>query len=181
MPVLTRRSFLKKAVEFGAVSSLAPAAGIFVSGCKKGAEFDLLITGGLVCVGSDGSALAPYGPLARGKPHPRNYGTFPRLLGKYVREEKITALAEMSRKITSMPAAQFGFQHRGLIKAGWAADITEFDPGKIADRVTWTEPAVYPDGISFVIVNGQTLIDGGEHTGSLPGRVLRIGQGGNVS
>src|SRR5512137_2506692 len=81
----------------------------------------------LVGVGSDGSAVAPYGPLARGKPHPRFYGTFARALGKYVREEKLVPLEEMVRKMTAMPAAHIGFERRGLVKKGMAADLVVFD------------------------------------------------------
>jgi N-acyl-D-amino-acid deacylase len=134
-----------------------------------------------VGVGADGSALAPYGPLATGKPHPRNYGTFPRVLGKYVREERLLPLEEMIRKLTSMPAAHMGFVRRGQIKVGWAADICVFDPDKIIDKATFKEPAVYPEGVEKVIVNGQIVIDGGEHTGRLPGKVLRKNDRGAVA
>lgn len=127
----------------------------------------------LVGVGSDGSAVAPYGLLARGKPHPRFYGTFARVLGKYVREEKLVPLEEMVRKMTSMPAAHIGFERRGLIKNGLAADLVVFDPAKVIDKATWAEPARYPEGVPHVIVNGQLVVENGEHTGRLPGRVLR--------
>jgi N-acyl-D-amino-acid deacylase len=132
----------------------------------------------LVGIGADGSALAPYGPLAKGKPHPRNYGTFPRALGKYVREEKIVPFAEMIRKMTAMPAAHMGFVRRGMIKVGWAADLCVFDPDRVIDKATFREPAVYPEGIHQVIVNGQVVIDEGRHTGRLPGKVLRKNAGG---
>jgi len=88
----------------------------------------------LVGVGSDGEAVAPYGPLNKGKPHPRFYGTFPRVLGKYVREEKVVPLEEMIRKMTAMPAAQMGFVRRGQLKVGWAADICVFDPTRSSTR-----------------------------------------------
>ncbi len=130
----------------------------------------------LVGVGCDGSAVAPYGILSRGKPHPRNYGTFPRVLGKYVREEKILPAEEMIKKITSIPASRFGFSKRGLIKIGFLADLVVFDPETIEDRATWADPHQYPRGIDFVIVNGQVVIDHNESTGRLPGRVLRRGQ-----
>jgi N-acyl-D-aspartate/D-glutamate deacylase len=135
----------------------------------------------LTGVGADGSALAPYGPLAKGKPHPRNYGCFPRVLGKYVREERIVPLAEMIRKITAMPAAHMGFVRRGRLKVGWAADICVFDPDRIIDKATFKDPAVYPEGIRTVIVNGQIVIDKGEHTGRLPGKVLRKNARGAVA
>ena len=127
----------------------------------------------LVGVGCDGSAVAPYGILGMGKPHPRNYGTFPRVLGKYVREEKILPAEEMIRKMTSVPAARFGFEKRGLIKVGNYADLVVYDPGRIEDRATWVNPHQYPAGIAYVIVNGQVVVDHNEHTGRLPGRILR--------
>ncbi|MDH7511824.1 MAG: D-aminoacylase [Clostridiales bacterium] len=127
----------------------------------------------LVGVGCDGSAVAPYGPLSRGKPHPRNYGTFPRVLGKYVREEKVCSPEEMIKKMTSIPAARFGFERRGAIKPGHYADLVIFDPEHIADRATWTDPHQYPVGVEYVIVNGQVVIEQGEHTGVLKGRILR--------
>jgi N-acyl-D-amino-acid deacylase len=135
----------------------------------------------VVGVGADGSALAPYGPLGRGKPHPRNYGTFPRVLGKYVREERIVPLEEMVRKITAMPAAHLGFVRRGALKIGWAADVCVFDPDRIIDKATFKDPAVYPEGVDKVIVNGQLVVDGGEHTGRLPGKVLRKNTRGAVA
>jgi len=127
----------------------------------------------LVGVGCDGSAVAPYGILSRGRPHPRNYGTFPRILGKYVREEKIVTTEEMIRKMTSLPASRFGFEKRGVIRPGDFADLVIFDPERIADRATWVEPHQYPAGIEYVIVNGQVVIKSEEHTGHLPGRILR--------
>lgn len=144
-------------------------------------HLEALLSHRLVGVGSDGTALAPYGPLANGRPHPRAYGTFPRVLGKYVREKKLVPLAEMIRKMTSSPADHFGFNHRGRIAVGNAADITVFDPERVADKASWTEPAVYPEGIPYVVVNGRPVIDGGGHTGQLPGRVLRRTRGGDVT
>jgi N-acyl-D-amino-acid deacylase len=135
----------------------------------------------LVGVGSDGMAVAPYGPLSKGKPHPRLYGTFPRVLGKYVREEHLVPLEEMVRKMTGMPAAHLGFLRRGLVRPGWAADLVVFDPSRVIDRATWTEPARYPEGIPYVIVNGRLVIDKGEHTGSVPGRVLKRNAAGEVA
>jgi len=127
----------------------------------------------LVGVGCDGSALAPYGPLSKGKPHPRNYGTFPRALGKYVREEKIIPLEEMIKKMTAIPAARFGFEKRGRLEPGFRADLVVFDPDRIADRATWVDPHQYPVGVEFVIVNGQVVVEHNEHTGRLPGVILR--------
>jgi N-acyl-D-amino-acid deacylase len=127
----------------------------------------------LVGVGSDGQAVAPYGPLSRGKPHPRFYGTFARVLGRYVREEKVAPLEEMIRKMTSMPAGHLGFLRRGVLKTGWAADLVVFDPARVIDRATWTDPARYPEGIECVVVNGAVVVEKGDHTGRLPGRVLK--------
>jgi N-acyl-D-amino-acid deacylase len=125
-----------------------------------------------VMVCSDGSALAPYGPLQGGMPHPRNYGTFPRFLGRYVREKNILPLPEAVKKITSMPAAKLGLKDRGTIKEGHFADLVVFDPAQISDKATYTEPEQYPVGIDYVLVNGKVVIDHGRHTGALPGRVL---------
>lgn len=127
----------------------------------------------LVGVGTDGSAVAPYGLLHRGKPHPRHYGTFPRVLGRYIREEKIVPLPEMMRKMTSIPAQKFGFGKRGALKSGYFADIVIFDQDKVIDKATWTDPHQYPEGIEYVLVNGRVVIKEGDHTGDLPGKVLR--------
>lgn len=127
----------------------------------------------LVGVGCDGSAVAPYGVLSQGKPHPRNYGTFPRVLGKYVREEKILPLEEMIKKMTSIPAKRYGFEKRGAIKSGFYADLVIFDPDRIEDKATWVNPHQYPAGVEYVIVNGQVVVDQGEHTGRLPGKILK--------
>ncbi len=127
----------------------------------------------LVSIGSDGSAVAPYGVLHKGKPHPRFYGTFPRVLGKYVREEKILTLPQAIRKITSVPADKFGFNGRGRISEGYFADLVVFDPDRVIDRATWEDPHQYPDGIGYVMVNGKVVVEGGETTGNLPGRILK--------
>ncbi len=126
-----------------------------------------------VGVGTDGRALAPYGVLSQGKPHPRRYGTFPRVLGKYVREEKIVPMPEMVKKMTSMPAQKFGFTGRGVLTTNTYADIVIFDEDRVTDVATWTDPHRYPEGIEIVIVNGKIVIERGKHTGNLPGRVLR--------
>ncbi len=127
----------------------------------------------LVGVGTDGSAIAPYGVLHKGKPHPRLYGTFPRVLGKYIREEKILPLPEMIKKMTSLPAQKFGFVRRGVLKKEYCADVVVFDRDKVIDQATWMDPHQYPAGIEHVIVNGKVVIERGEHTGNLPGKVLR--------
>lgn len=127
----------------------------------------------LVGVGCDGAAIAPYGILGRGKPHPRHYGTFPRVLGKYIREEKILPLEEMISKMTYRAAMKFGLKKRGLLKPGYQADVVVFNPDTVIDRATWTNPHQYPEGIIHVFVNGVKVIENGEHTGNLPGHVLR--------
>jgi len=126
----------------------------------------------LVVIGADGEAAAPYGILGRGKPHPRLYGTFPRVLGKYAREEKIFSLARGIQKMTSITAQKFGLANRGQIKEGYFADLAVFNPDKIIDCATWKDPHQYPKGIDSVIVNGQIVIREGEHTGNLPGKIL---------
>ncbi|MGC9334206.1 MAG: N-acyl-D-amino-acid deacylase family protein [Anaerolineae bacterium] len=126
----------------------------------------------LVVIGSDGYALSPQGVLGRSKPHPRSYGTFPRVLGRYVREEKVMSLTEAVRKMTSTPAERFGLADRGVVRKGAWADLVLFDADTVADRATFTDPHQYPEGIPFVIVNGRLVIDQGNHTGALPGQVL---------
>ena len=125
-----------------------------------------------VMIGSDGSALAPYGELAAGKPHPRSYGTFPRVLGEYAREERVLTLPQAVHKMTALPARRLGLKDRGVVAVGAKADLVVFDARRVADRATYQEPHQYPSGIEHVLVNGCFVIKGGEHTGSLPGRLL---------
>ncbi|MFP6602043.1 MAG: amidohydrolase family protein [Pirellulaceae bacterium] len=124
-------------------------------------------------VGSDGSAYAIEGPLRRGNPHPRNFGTFPRVLGRYVREQKLLTLENGVRKMTSLNAAKVGLKQRGMLKEGYFADITIFDPKQILDQATFTKPFQYPTGIKVVIVNGTIVLQDETHTDATPGRVLR--------
>ncbi len=124
-------------------------------------------------VGSDGSALSTSGPLRRGNPHPRNFGTFPRVLGVYVRELKLLTLEEAIRKMTSLNAAKLGLKDRGRLQAGAYADITVFNPDRVLDKATYTEPFQDNVGIEYVIVNGQVVLDHDLHTGARPGRSLR--------
>jgi N-acyl-D-amino-acid deacylase len=126
-----------------------------------------------VSVGSDGSALATSGPLRSGVPHPRNFGTFPRVLGKYVREEHVIPLEQAVHKMSGLTASQLHFTDRGSIKEGLAADLVIFDPATVADRATFTDPFQYPAGIDTVIVNGRVVLDEGRHTGERPGVVIR--------
>jgi N-acyl-D-amino-acid deacylase len=129
-----------------------------------------------VLVGSDGTSLAPYGTTGQGKPHPRFYGTFPRVLGRYVRELGLLSLPQGVYKMTGGSAAALGLKDRGLLRPGYRADITVFDPQTIADLATYEDPHRYASGIAAVIVNGQVVIDSGAHTGALPGSVLRRGR-----
>jgi N-acyl-D-amino-acid deacylase len=126
-----------------------------------------------VMVGSDGSALAPTGPMAASKPHPRSYGTFPRVLGKYAREERTVTLPQAVHKMTGLPARRLGLRDRGVIRVGARADLVVFDPRGVIDVATFDDPHRYPAGIEHVLVNGRFVIKDGEHTGNLPGRVLR--------
>ncbi len=126
-------------------------------------------------IGSDGSAMAIDGPLRRGNPHPRNFGTFPRVLGVYVRELKVLRLEDAVRKMTSLNAAKLGIVDRGLLRPGNFADVTLFDAEKVIDRSTYTQPFQYNDGIEYVIVNGKVVLDRGKHTGARPGRAIRHG------
>ncbi len=127
-------------------------------------------------VGSDASAKAPYGPTSQGKPHPRAYGTFPRVLGRYVRELGVLGWEEAVAKMTSKPAAKLGLSKRGVIAEGNHADIVVFDPKTVSDQGTFTEPHRYPVGIAHVVVNGTVTQDDGEHTGALSGRILKRGR-----
>lgn len=107
-----------------------------------------------------------------GRPHPRSYGTYPRYLGRYVRELGVLGLEQCVKKMTSVPAQCFGLADRGLIGQQLAADLVLFDPETVLDRATYEDPRQYPDGISHVVVNGELVIDAGVHTGALPGRVI---------
>jgi N-acyl-D-aspartate/D-glutamate deacylase len=125
----------------------------------------------LSMIGSDGSAVDAERP--DGQPHPRFYGCFPRVLGRYVREEKLLSLETAIHKMTAMPAQQLGLARRGLIKQGYAADIVLLNPNTVIDLATFDQPHRYPAGIEAVIVNGQVVLQQGKHSGKKPGRLLR--------
>lgn len=110
------------------------------------------------------------------KPSPRTYGSFPRVLGQFVRDEHLLSLEEAVRKMTSAPAARLGLADRGLLRDGYAADLVVFDPVRIRSNATYDDPRRFPDGIEYVAVNGQLVVDAGAHTGALPGRALRHGR-----
>ncbi len=124
----------------------------------------------LCMIGSDGL------PSEGGKPHPRLYGTFPRVLARYVREEGLLTLEEAVHKMTGLPARRFGLERRGELKEGWCADIVVFDPQAVADTATYEEPRQHPRGIEYVVVNGQVVAEKGKQTKARPGWVLRRGQ-----
>ena len=126
----------------------------------------------IVMVGTDGSARAPEGPLSEGKPHPRSYGTFPRVLGKYVRDEGVLSLSTAISKMTSLPASTLGLWDRGLLLPGFCADIVIFDPVEVTDCATFTDPHNFPAGIDCVLVNGQVVVQGDDQRDEFPGEVL---------
>jgi N-acyl-D-amino-acid deacylase len=125
-----------------------------------------------VSIGSDGAALKTEGPLSAGNPHPRYYGSFPRVLGRYVREEKVLTLEDAVRKMTSANAAKIRQFDRGLLRPGMAADVTIFDEAKIIDNATFEKPHQYPTGVEYVMVNGRMVLEKGRHTGARPGAIL---------
>jgi N-acyl-D-amino-acid deacylase len=126
-----------------------------------------------VSICTDSGARAIDGPLSKSKSHPRGWGSYPRILGHYVRDLGLMPLEFAIHKMTGLPAANVGLKQRGLIREGYFADITIFDPKTVIDRATFEEPNQYPVGINFVIVNGQIEVDEGKRTPALAGRVLR--------
>jgi N-acyl-D-amino-acid deacylase len=125
-----------------------------------------------VSIGTDAAALRPEGELGRSQPHPRAYGTFPRVLGRYVRELKVMELKEAVRRMTSHAAAQFNIPLRGIIREGYYADLVVFDPATIADRATYERPHQYSIGVDYVVVNGVVTVTPKGHTGARAGRRL---------
>jgi N-acyl-D-amino-acid deacylase len=125
-----------------------------------------------ISFGSDEASQAPEGPFLKSNPHPRAYGNFARVLGKYVREEKLVSLGEAIRRLSALPATNLGLDHRGLLKEGMFADVVVFDPATIADRATYEKPNLYAVGMKDVFVNGQQVLKDGKHTGATPGRAL---------
>ncbi|MBA3767748.1 MAG: amidohydrolase family protein, partial [Acidobacteria bacterium] len=125
-----------------------------------------------VSIGSDASSMATEGVFLKSSTHPRAFGNFARLLGKYVREEKVLTLAEAVRRMSGLPAANLGLDGRGFLKEGMYADVVVFDPMTIADRATFEKPHQYATGVRHVFVNGAQVLKDGEHTGAKPGRAL---------
>jgi N-acyl-D-aspartate/D-glutamate deacylase len=135
-------------------------------------DMQLILRQPFTSIGSDGAAVNADGSTGGGHPHPRYYGTFPRVLGRYVRDLKVLTLGEAVKKMTSMNADKIGIADRGRLKVGRWADVTIFDAAAIADRATFDNPRQYPVGVRYVLVNGVVTLDGERHTGALPGRVL---------
>jgi N-acyl-D-amino-acid deacylase len=123
--------------------------------------------------GSDAEALAPEGPFLKSNPHPRAYGNFARVLGKYVRDEKVIPMEDAVRKLSALPAENLKIRERGRLQEGYFADVVVFDPAKVQDHATFDKPHQYSTGVRHVFVNGVQVLKDGEHTGATPGRVVR--------
>jgi len=122
--------------------------------------------------GSDAGSLAPEGVFLKSQPHPRSYGTFARVLGRFVREERAAPLEDVVRRMTGFAAANLKLDGRGLLRPGYFADVVVFDPAAVTDHATYTEPHAYATGVAHVLVNGASVLRDGEHTGARPGRVV---------
>jgi N-acyl-D-amino-acid deacylase len=120
-------------------------------------------------VGTDSTFVAA-------KPSPRTYGSYPRILGQFVREEGVLGLEEAVAKMTSMPAARLGLRDRGVLRDGAVADLVIFDPARVRSNATYDDPRRFPDGIEWVLVSGIAVVERGRHTGATPGRALRRGR-----
>ncbi len=125
-----------------------------------------------VSFGSDAASEAPEGPFLLSQPHPRSYGNVARLLGRYVRDEKVISLDDAIRKLSGLPAQNLGLADRGLLKPGYFADVVVFDPAKVADHATYDQPHQYSTGMRHVFVNGKQVLADGEHTGAKPGMAV---------
>ena len=135
----------------------------------------------LALVGSDGNCVATYGTVSQGMPHPRFYGTFPRIIGHYVEELGVIPLELAVHKMTGATARALKLKHRGFLREGYCADVTIFDPGDFKDRATYADPHQYPTGNrTTVIINGNVVVEDAAHTGALPGKVLRRDPAGHV-
>jgi N-acyl-D-amino-acid deacylase len=141
----------------------------YVSAGGNAATLPKFVSHPLSMVGSDALLIGDF-------PSPRTYGTFPIILSEYVREERVMALPDAIRKMTSFPAQRLGLPDRGLLRDGFKADVVVFDPKTVKAPATRIQPKQLPVGIDYVLVNGEVVIDGGRHTGVLPGRALRRGR-----
>ena len=132
------------------------------------ADVERIMQHRVTAIGSDGGVSV----FGQSVPHPREYGTFARVLGRYVRERRVLTLEEAVRKMSGATAQRLGLQDRGLLREGLFADIAVFDPLQVSDRATFSEPHQYAEGVEYALVNGTLVVDGGEHTGARPGRVI---------
>jgi N-acyl-D-amino-acid deacylase len=133
-----------------------------------------IMQGRYTMVGTDGWSVAPTGPMSYGMPHPRFYGTFPRILGKYVRDEKVLTLENAIRKMTSFPAQRLRLWDRGLLREGCWADVVVFDPDTVIDKATYEKPHQFPEGLPHVLVNGEIVVENNQQTDKMPGKTLRF-------
>jgi N-acyl-D-amino-acid deacylase len=136
-------------------------------------NLDAILAKAYAMIGSDSGCRGHEGPLSRGRPHPRTFGTFPRVLGHYVRERRLLDLPTAIQKMTLDPCRKLGLTDRGRLQPGCIADLVLFDPATISDRATYEAPIQYPVGIHHVFVNGVAVVEAGEHTGARPGRAVR--------
>jgi N-acyl-D-amino-acid deacylase len=149
-----------------------PSTGVAVFGMSQ-PDVTLALQQPWVAIDNDSEGTSPEGILGQAHPHPRAYGTFPRVLAKYVREEKVLSLEDAIRKFSALPAQRMRLTDRGVLKAGMWADVVIFDPATVHDRATFDNPNQLSEGMDYVLVNGVPVIDQGKMTGSLPGKVLR--------
>jgi N-acyl-D-amino-acid deacylase len=139
---------------------------------KSQEEVDLMLTHPLGMISSDAFVTAPYGPLGKTHPHWRSYGLFPSVLRSHVRERAVLSWEDGIRRMTSLPAQRIGLRDRGILFVGAAADVVVFDPEQVREKATFASPHQYPEGIEWVIVNGEVVVQDGEHTGARPGKAL---------
>jgi hypothetical protein len=151
-----------------------PSTGVAVFGMSQ-PDVTLALQQPWVAIDNDSEGTSPEGILGQAHPHPRAYGTFPRILRKYVREEKALTLEDAIRKFSALPAQRMRLTDRGVLKAGMWADVVVFDPATIRDRATFDNPNQLSEGMEYVLVNGVPVVDHGKMTGALPGKVLRTG------
>jgi N-acyl-D-amino-acid deacylase len=152
---------------------VAAGGAAFVSHLTNAEDLEHALRQPWVSFGSDGDLAAPDGPLSAGLPHPRAYGTFPRILGRYVRDRGLLTIEEAIRKSTSLPASRLGLADRGMLREGYYADIVLLDAERVIDLATYQQPHQYSAGIEYVLVNGQVVLDRGRITDARPGRVIR--------
>jgi dihydroorotase/N-acyl-D-amino-acid deacylase len=149
-----------------------PSTGVAVFGMSQ-PDVTLALQQPWVSIDNDSEGTSPEGLLGQAHPHPRAYGTFPRILSKYVRQEKALTLEDAIRKFSALPAQRMRLADRGVLKAGMWADVVIFDPAMVHDRATFDNPNQLSEGMEYVLVNGVPVIDQGKMTGALPGKVLR--------